>query len=70
MQKIITLFILFLAFSFKTLAQKAHQDDYDPALKMYVYTFVETPPQFPGGDEALTRFISKRVYYPKEQETM
>jgi TonB family protein len=30
-----------------------------------VYTFVEEPPAFPGGEEALARFLSKNIRYPK-----
>jgi len=30
-----------------------------------VYTFVENMPQFPGGDEALRRYMSRTVEYPQ-----
>lgn len=31
-----------------------------------VFTFVEEPPTFPGGQEALALFLSKNIRYPKE----
>lgn len=31
-----------------------------------VYTFVDEPPSFPGGEEALARFLGKNIRYPKE----
>lgn len=33
--------------------------------KEEVYTFVEQPPQFPGGEEALAKYLSKNIRYPK-----
>lgn len=39
---------------------------FDPHLKIYVYTFVEKPPTFPGGDEALAKYLLS-ISYPKEQ---
>ncbi|PWV54044.1 energy transducer TonB [Chitinophaga sp. S165] len=43
------------------------QSKYDSLLKMTVYTFVERPPVFPGGEEALARFLSK-IDYPKVEK--
>lgn len=40
---------------------------WDAKLKMFVYESVENPPAFPGGEEALVRYLSK-LHYPKEQE--
>lgn len=31
-----------------------------------VFTFVENPPAFPGGDKALAEFLGKNIRYPKE----
>ncbi|SEV93825.1 outer membrane transport energization protein TonB [Chitinophaga sp. YR573] len=31
-----------------------------------VYTFVEKPPTFPGGEKALMEYLSKQIHYPKE----
>lgn len=33
--------------------------------KEEVFTFVEQPPQFPGGEEALAKYLSKSIRYPK-----
>jgi len=30
-----------------------------------IFTFVEQPPQFPGGEEALAKYLSKNIRYPK-----
>ncbi|SKD05615.1 TonB family C-terminal domain-containing protein [Chitinophaga ginsengisegetis] len=30
-----------------------------------VYTFVEQPPSFPGGEEALAKYLSRNIRYPK-----
>ncbi|SDF18709.1 energy transducer TonB [Chitinophaga filiformis] len=39
---------------------------FDSRLKMFVYNYVEKPPAFPGGEEALAKYLSK-IRYPKEQ---
>jgi TonB family protein len=31
-----------------------------------IFTFVEEPPTFPGGEEALAKYLSKNIRYPKE----
>jgi TonB family protein len=33
-----------------------------------VFTFVEQPPQFPGGEEALARYLNKNIRYPQEAQ--
>ncbi|WP_142686288.1 M56 family metallopeptidase [Chitinophaga polysaccharea] len=33
-----------------------------------VFTFVEQPPQFPGGEEALARYLNKNIRYPEEAQ--
>jgi TonB family C-terminal domain len=33
-----------------------------------VFTMVETPPKFPGGDEKLMQFISQNINYPKDAQ--
>ncbi|MBV8250998.1 MAG: TonB family protein [Chitinophaga sp.] len=33
-----------------------------------VLTFVEHPPHFPGGDEALNQYLAKNIKYPKEAQ--
>ena len=30
-----------------------------------IFTFVEQPPTFPGGEEALAKFLSKNIHYPR-----
>lgn len=31
-----------------------------------IFTFVEQPPTYPGGEEALARYLNKNIRYPKE----
>lgn len=33
-----------------------------------VFTFVEQPPQFPGGEEAMARYLNKNIRYPEEAQ--
>lgn len=35
------------------------------AAKEEIFTFVEQPPTFPGGEEALAKFLSKNIHYPR-----
>ncbi|NIG57328.1 M56 family metallopeptidase [Chitinophaga sp. Cy-1792] len=37
-----------------------------PGKQEQVYTFVQTPPSFPGGDEALNKYMAQNIKYPKE----
>lgn len=37
-----------------------------PATGDEVFTFVELPPSFPGGDEALIKYLSNNLKYPQE----
>lgn len=39
-----------------------------PADNNEVFTFVEQPPQFPGGEEALARYLTKNLHYPEEAQ--
>lgn len=34
--------------------------------KEEIFTFVEQPPSFPGGDDALNKYLSSNIRYPKE----
>lgn len=43
----------------KTTTQKEKKN------KGTIYTFVEQPPQFPGNDAALVKFLQKNIVYPK-----
>lgn len=36
-----------------------------PPPKEEIFTFVEQPPSFPGGEEALNKFLSKNIRYPR-----
>ncbi|QHS62282.1 energy transducer TonB [Chitinophaga agri] len=36
-----------------------------PPPKEEIFTFVEQPPTFPGGEEALAKFLSKNIRYPR-----
>jgi periplasmic protein TonB len=55
-------YILLSLFLFCRLSLKA-QASYNPRLKMMVYTYVEHPPAFPGGEEALAKFLSKNLHF-------
>lgn len=39
-----------------------------PAPSEAVFYFVEQPPAFPGGEEALAKYISKTIHYPAEAQ--
>jgi len=39
---------------------------FKPANNSEVFTFVEFPPVFPGGEEALAKYLSKNLRYPAE----
>lgn len=34
--------------------------------KQEIFTFVEQPPAFPGGDDALQKYLAENLHYPKE----
>ncbi|KAA2241290.1 energy transducer TonB [Chitinophaga agrisoli] len=36
-----------------------------PPPKEEIFTFVEQPPTFPGGEEALAKYLSKNIRYPR-----
>jgi len=61
--------ILIISFLFLQLLVKAQTEsivDSVAAPKQENYTFVEQMPEFPGGQEAMLRFISKNVKYPED----
>jgi len=39
--------------------------DAPPPAKEEIFTFVEQPPTFPGGEEALAKYLSKNIRYPR-----
>lgn len=47
-------------------AAPAVADTVPPPARDEVFTFVEQPPTFPGGDEELNKFLSSNIRYPKE----
>jgi protein TonB len=53
--------LLFLSvFSFGQISNDAPPPPPQPS----VYHFVETMPEFPGGQDAMTRFLQKNIQYP------
>lgn len=60
-------FLLFFFCCALRLHLKAQHSEtlFDSRLKMFVYDFVEKPPTFPGGEEALAKYLSKTLRYPK-----
>jgi hypothetical protein len=61
--------LIFLSFPVFVFAQNKTDDSLSKPSETrdndVVLTFTETMPEFPGGTEALYRFISKEVKYPK-----
>lgn len=51
--------LLAIVLGFVSLTTTAQKND-------QVYSIVEQMPEFPGGDEALIKFLSKTVNYPEE----
>lgn len=47
-------------------AAPAVPDTVPPPARQEVFTFVEQPPSFPGGDDALNKFLGSNIRYPKE----
>lgn len=41
---------------------------FEPSDNNEVFTFVEQPPQFPGGEEALALYLNKNIRYPSEAQ--
>jgi len=64
--KTLLLIFVFIAFNCNTKTQTNSrfkcQSYFDEPLKMEVYTIVDTPPTFPGGDFALMRFLMQIKY--------
>ncbi len=61
--------LLFLCMLSICLKAQENKILWDARLKMFVYEFAEKPPSFPGGEEALTKYLSK-IRYPKEQDDL
>lgn len=56
--------LLFFAVGFSIHAQA--QTNSDSSNTGEVFTYIETAPQFPGGDVAFNTFIKENLIYPKE----
>ncbi|SFD04730.1 TonB family C-terminal domain-containing protein [Chitinophaga sp. CF118] len=71
MKKSIVLPIVVTLIAFISFQQKNHAQATSPAKKQApannkeVFTFVENPPTFKGGENALGEFLSKNIHYPK-----
>lgn len=49
-----------------TTHQCAHQEAEEEAPELKVFTSVETAPLFPGGEQAMYRYISQNLTYPEK----
>lgn len=58
---------LFCIFLFANTISKAQVKsvEYDNTKNESVFTFVEQMPEFPGGEQALYKFLSDNIVYPK-----
>ncbi|MEZ2445244.1 TonB family protein [Chitinophaga sp. RCC_12] len=45
-----------------------HTVNFPPPNDKEVFTFVEQPPKFPGGEDALGRYLSKNIRYPEQAQ--
>ncbi len=45
-----------------------HTVNFPPPNDKEVFTFVEQPPKFPGGEDALGRYLIKNLHYPEEAQ--
>lgn len=61
--------LLFLCLVNTSLKAQDSLATWNVRLNMFVYEFAEKMPAFPGGDEALAKYLSK-IRYPKEQEDL
>jgi TonB family protein len=59
--KKLLLFFTFIFIASYNFAQSANKDEQET-----VFTIVENMPVFPGGNEAMTDFIRKKIKYPKK----
>ena len=62
MNKLFTLLLFTAAFSLAYAQQPASNNN---ANDDEIFSIVENEPEYPGGDEALYKFISKNIVYPK-----
>ncbi|MBO7624058.1 MAG: energy transducer TonB [Bacteroidales bacterium] len=62
MKKLFTLLLFTAAFSMAYAQQPASNNTTDDDV---IFSIVENEPEYPGGDEALYKFIGKNIVYPK-----
>ena len=62
MKKLFTLLLFTAAFSMAYAQQPASNNN---ANDDEIFSIVENEPEYPGGEEALYKFISKNIVYPK-----
>lgn len=65
-------FLLLFFFCAINIGLKAQHSEtlFDSRLKMFVYDFAEKPPVYPGGEEALAKYLSKHLRYPNGQDEL
>lgn len=66
-------FLFFAAFIFVSINTFGQQNELDPSSKKLetpsdrsIYSFVDVPAQFPGGVEAMQKYLATSIVYPKE----
>lgn len=47
---------------------QAEEDSVKEMVSGKVYTFVETMPEYPGGDEALVKYVQTHIVYPEKEK--
>ena len=61
MKKFLFAILILLTISINDYAQNIDTTDTEP-----IFSIVEEPAQFPGGDDALSKFIHENIKYPRE----
>ncbi|MGB4666409.1 MAG: energy transducer TonB [Bacteroidales bacterium] len=61
MKKFLFAILILLTISINVYAQNIDTTDTEP-----IFSIVEEPAQFPGGDDALSKFIHENIKYPRE----
>lgn len=64
--KTIQLFLVMLLTFVGSISFAQEIDEKEEPLEEDVYTIVENMPEFPGGQEAMFKFLAKNIIYPKE----
>jgi len=66
MKKFLFAILILLTISINDYAQNIDTTDTTNKDNEPIFSIVEEPAQFPGGDEALLKFIRKNIKYPKQ----